>query len=105
MILKNIIESTKLDPNFCADLLGVPSDQFNEWMIGTRALPRFIVPEISSILGVPERTLLQASARGGKSLPTAALAPAIWYKLRDSKLLEADREVVALARKLGFYMD
>ena len=36
MILKNIIESTKLDPTFCADLLGVPFDQFNDWLLGIR---------------------------------------------------------------------
>lgn len=103
MILKNIIESTKLDPEFCADLLGVAPDQFEEWLTGVRPLPRFVIPEISSILGITEKTLLQASTGAGESYAT--LAPAIWYKLRDSKLVQADREMVALVRKLGYYMD
>jgi Zn-dependent peptidase ImmA (M78 family) len=107
MILKNILESTKLDANFCADLLGVATDQFNEWLTGVRPLPRFLLPEISSILGVSEKMLISLPAGSGKSasLASAALAPAIWYKLRDTKLVSADRELVALIRKLGFFMD
>ena len=103
MILKNIIESTMLEPEFCADLLGVASDQFEEWLTGARPLPRFVIPEISSILGVTEKTLLQVCT--GTGMSCATLAPAIWYKLRDSKLVQADREMVALVRKLGYYMD
>lgn len=105
MILKKILESTKLDNAFCADLLGVPTDHLNEWLIGSRPLPRFVLPEISSILGVPAKMLLQSSFGSGKSFASAALAPAIWYKLRDSKLVAADRELVAMIRKLGFYMN
>jgi Zn-dependent peptidase ImmA (M78 family) len=105
MILKQIIESTKLDAGFFADLLGVPADHFNEWLIGSRPLPRFVLPEISSILGVPAKMLLQSSFGSGKSFAFAALAPAVWYKLRDSKLVAADRELVAMIRKLGFYMN
>jgi len=107
MILKNILESTKLDANFCADLLGVATDQFHEWLIGTRPVPRFLLPELSSILGVSEKILLSFSPGSGKSaaFASATLAPAIWYKLRDAKLVSADRELVALIRKLGFFMD
>ncbi len=32
MMLREIIESTKLDPDFCAELVGVSSDQFREWL-------------------------------------------------------------------------
>ena len=49
--------------------------------------------------------LVQSSFGSGKTLAFAALAPAVWYKLRDSKLVAADRELVAMIRKLGFYMN
>ena len=99
-MLKQIIEATRLSPEFCASLLRVPAEHFREWMDGKRPLPQFVIPELSTILGVGEKTLLsRAPIRG-----TEALAPAIWFKLRADNLTDADREFVALVRRLGFFM-
>ncbi|MDX2151437.1 MAG: ImmA/IrrE family metallo-endopeptidase [Bryobacteraceae bacterium] len=101
--LHDILESTKLDPAFCADLLSVSVEQFRDWLNGVRPLPKFVLPELASVLGVNEDSLLgQASQR---RLNSDSLAPAIWYKLRNEKLTDADRELVGLIRKLGFYID
>jgi Zn-dependent peptidase ImmA (M78 family) len=99
-MLKQIIEATRLSPDFCASLLRVPAEHFREWMDGKRPVPQFVLPELSTILGVSEKTLQsQAPIRG-----TEALAPAIWFKLRADNLTNADREFVALVRRLGFFI-
>jgi Zn-dependent peptidase ImmA (M78 family) len=101
-MLKQIIEATRLSPEFCASLLRVPTDQFREWMDGKRPVPQFVVPELSTILGVSERNLL---ARGpARGTDGGSLAPAIWFKLRADNLTAADREFVGLVRRLGFFM-
>jgi Zn-dependent peptidase ImmA (M78 family) len=100
-MLKDIIESTKLDPKFCASLLCVTEEQFAEWMDGRSPIPRFALSPLSSILGVPAKVLVSQAVSA--SLPDSGiLAPAIWYKLRDETLSDADRELVGLVRKLGF---
>src|SRR5207302_9659195 len=53
-------------------------------------------------LGTSSQNL--AAPRNIRSGDSAALAPAIWYKLRDEKLTQTDRELVGLVRKLGFYL-
>jgi len=101
-MLKQIIEATRLSPEFCASLLRVPAEQFREWMDGKRPIPQFVVPELSAILGVGEKSLLaQKPIRGAGG---GSLAPAIWFKLRTDKLTVADREFVGLVRRLGFLM-
>jgi Zn-dependent peptidase ImmA (M78 family) len=105
LLLKDIIEATKLDPAFCAELAGVTPDDFQEWLIGSRPIPRFVIPELSAILGVAERTVFQTAGLKGNIGGSGSLAPAIWYKLRDKKLTDQDREMVALVRKLGFYLN
>jgi hypothetical protein len=101
-MLKQIIEATRLSPEFCASLLRVPVEQFQEWMDGKRPIPQFVVPELSTILGVSEKSLL---ARGPvRGTDGGSLAPAIWFKLRADNLAAADREFVGLVRRLGFFM-
>ena len=91
-MLKQIIEATRLSPEFCASLLRVPAEQFREWMDGKRPIPQFVVPELSAILGVGEKSLLaQKPVRGTGG---GSLAPAIWFKLRTDNLTVADREFV-----------
>jgi Zn-dependent peptidase ImmA (M78 family) len=99
-MLKQIIEATRLKPEFCASLLRVPVEHFKEWMDGKRPLPQFVIQELSTILGVSERTLLERAPIRG----TEALAPAIWFKLRAEGLTDADRDFVALVRRLGFFI-
>jgi Zn-dependent peptidase ImmA (M78 family) len=101
-MLKAILEAAKLDSAFCAELLGVPRDQFSQWLLAARPIPDFIIPELCSILGVREKEL--APKRMLRNASESMLAPAIWFKLRDERLTEADRELVAVIRKLGFYL-
>ena len=99
-MLKQIIEATRLKPDFCASLLRVPAEEFKEWLDGKRPVPQFAIPELSTILGLSEKTLLDRAPTRG----TEALAPAIWFKLRTDNLADADREFVALVRRLGFFV-
>ena len=57
LMLQDIINSTKLDPAFCAELVGVAPDQFQEWLAGA-PLPRFVIPELF-------RGVVQDDQRGG----------------------------------------
>ena len=96
-MLKELLDDAKLPPEACADLLGIDRPLFHEWVYGNRPLPGFIVPELASVLGLDPVTL----ARG-----TATKAPAIWFKFSEgSKLVNADRELVVLIRKLGYYLN
>ena len=101
---QSIIDSTKLDPAFCAELVRVATDQFQEWLSGA-PIPRFVIPELSSILGVPEKTLLVCGTGTTRPIDSGALAPAVWYKLRNERLTGSDREMVGLVRKLGCYIE
>jgi hypothetical protein len=102
-VLRDIIASTKLDPHFCAALVGVSPDQFDEWMTGSRPVPSFVIPELSTVLGVPEKQIV--ATRQVLAPNREYQAPAIWYKLRDEKLTDSDREMVGLVRKLGFFVN
>jgi Zn-dependent peptidase ImmA (M78 family) len=101
-MLKQVIEATRLSPEFCASLLRVPAEQFRQWIDGKQPIPQFVIPEMTAVLGVSEKNLLTTgrthSADGG------SLAPAIWFKLRSDELSDADRELVGLVRRLGFFM-
>jgi Zn-dependent peptidase ImmA (M78 family) len=101
-MLREIIEATGLTPEFCASVLSVPISKFREWLDAKQPLPHFIVPELCSILGVSEKLLTgrrSASDTGGRE----SLAPAIWFKLRNERLVAADREFIGLVRRLGFF--
>ena len=101
-MLKQVIEATRLSPEFCASLLRVPAEQFRQWIDGKQPIPQFVIPEMTAVLGVSAKSLLTKSpihsADGG------SLAPAIWFKLRSDELSDADRELVGLVRRLGFFM-
>jgi Zn-dependent peptidase ImmA (M78 family) len=101
-MLKQIIEAARLSPEFCASLIRVPAEQFKEWVDGKRPLPHFVVPELSTILGVSTKDLTARRPARGSS--DSSVAPAIWFKLRDEKLTPADREFVGLVRRLGFFI-
>lgn len=101
-MLKDIIDAARLSPEFCANLARVPIEQFSEWVDGRKQIPAFAIPELSAVLGVAERDLL--SRKSAKPSDGSSVAPAIWFKLRDSRLGESDREFVGLVRRLGFSM-
>lgn len=102
-MLKEILEAARLDVDYCARLLGVSPSEFREWIDGKCPLPRFVVTELSAILGCPSESLTTPVRKG--RLAESSLAPAVWYKLRTPRLSQEDRDFVALLRKLGFYMD
>jgi hypothetical protein len=101
-MLKEIIEAARLSPEFCASLVRVPIDQFREWMDAKKQIPNFAIPELSAVLGVSEKDLL--SRKPPRPSDGSSVAPAIWFKLRDNRLGDSDREFVGLVRRLGFSM-
>jgi Zn-dependent peptidase ImmA (M78 family) len=101
-MLKEIIDAVQLSPEFCASVARVPIEQFQDWMNGRQEVPHFVLPELSALLGVSETELLSRKPTGARS--GVALAPAIWFKLRDSRLGDADREFVGLVKRLGLSM-
>lgn len=96
-MLKDIVVSTGLDQDACAELLGINARVFNEWLVGQKPIPSFMLPELATVFGISESELISR-----KTTPTDA--PAIWYKLREESLTQRDREYVLLLRKLGFFL-
>ncbi len=96
-MLKDIISSTRLDQDVCASILGINPRLFNEWLIGQKPIPTFMLPELSTVFGVSEMALTSRRTTPGD-------VPAVWYKLRDENLTDSDREYVLLIRKFGFYL-
>lgn len=102
-MLRNILDSAGLNPKLCADLLGLDHKLFQQWLVGQRAIPSYVVPELSTVLGVPPEAIIQPSPSGPSSVENA---PAIWFKFRDGeKLSESDREIVVVIRRLGHFID
>lgn len=97
-MLKDIVAATGLDQKVCAELLGINPRVFNEWLVGQRPIPPFILPELSTVLGVNAAELVSHKT-------TSVDAPAVWYKLRQENLTDRDRECVLLIRKLGFFLN
>ena len=92
----------KTPAQLLSSLIGVDPIQFQEWLEGTRPVPSFIIPELSTVLGVSEKRLTEVSSQTPKS--EERITPPVWYKLRDAKLGDLDREMVGLVRKLGFFL-
>src|SRR5690348_5135520 len=91
----DLLRDAQLTPEACASLLGISPRLFDAWVRGTRDLPGYIVAQLASVLGVSQEALIAGQVRE---------APAIWFKFRNSdRLSEADRELVVLIRRLGFY--
>ncbi len=99
-MLKQILTETNLSTEFCANLLRVPEDQFRQWLDGKAPVPHFVIQELSAVLGVSEK-VLQGHSGGHRSGNSAA--PAIWFKLGNTHLTAADREMVAMVRRMGFF--
>lgn len=97
-MLKQILEATRLDPAFCAEALRVPLRDFQDWLDQKQPLPRYVVAELCNILGVDPSRLTSRVAASNAAL----IAPAVWFKLRDERLMDADRRTVALIRRLGY---
>lgn len=97
-MLKQILEATRLDPAFCAEALRVPLSEFQDWLDQRQPLPRYVLPELCNILGVDPSRLTSRVAASNAAL----IAPAVWFKLRDERLKDADRRAVALIRRLGY---
>jgi Zn-dependent peptidase ImmA (M78 family) len=102
-MLKDVIEATRLSPEFCAGLLRVTVSEFRDWMDGKRQIPQFVMPEFAAVLGIHEKNLVAKPPL--RNADRGALAPAVWFRLRAAELSDADREFVGLVRHLGFFMD
>ncbi len=101
-MLRNILQSAGLNAKVCADLLGLDHKLFHEWLNHTRPIPGYIIPELSSVLGVPQEAITAAESSSG----SVDDAPAIWFRFREGdRLTDADRELVVVIRKLAHYMD
>jgi len=94
-MMNSLLEDAGLSPEVCASLLGVNPKNFALWASGERELPGFIAPELASVLGVSKDDLMANRAVN---------APAIWYKFRSEQTIAADRELVVLIRRLGFFI-
>lgn len=103
-MLQRILESTGFEPQQCAKLLGMSPRIFGEWLAGQRPIPPSVLPLLSDVFGVQVSTLL-LSPKQARSRGAADLTPAIWYKFRGERLLDADRECVLLVRQLGHYVN
>jgi Zn-dependent peptidase ImmA (M78 family)/transcriptional regulator with XRE-family HTH domain len=101
-MLKNILEAANLEPHTCADLLGINASIFAEWVSNQRPIPLSFIPRLSTALGV-QPSILSTPTRSRVNF--ADVAPAIWYKLRGERLIEADRECVFLIRQLGHFVN
>ena len=102
-MLKAILDSASIKPRVCAGLLGIDYRIFHEWLVGQRPVPDYILPELSSVLGVPPDLIIGAKSTFG---PSVENAPAVWFKFREGeRLIEADREIVVLIRRLGHFVD
>lgn len=91
-------ESVRISPTACAQLLGVDEELFGQWSAGQRAMPDSYATSLATMLGVTVEALRRAT-KGAHS--DADVTPAIWFKLRDSRLQPRDREYVALVRHLA----
>jgi len=67
-----------------------------------KQIPGFAIPELSAVLGISAKDLL--SRKHLTPTDGSSLAPAVWFKLRDTRLGDSDREFVGLVRRLGFSM-
>ena len=94
--MKEIVKTTGLAPEEFAVLLGIDPKLFNEWSVGQRPIPTFLLPQLSSVFGISVQDLVHPRQISD--------APALWYKLRDSRLVQSDRESIVLIRNLGFFL-
>jgi DNA-binding transcriptional regulator YdaS (Cro superfamily) len=95
-LLKDIVKATGLSHEAFAGVLGIDPQLFNEWLVGQRPIPAFLLPQLSTVIGVSVQDLAS-----GKRISDA---PAIWYKLRDTRLVQSDRESILLIRNVGFFL-
>lgn len=101
-MLQAVLQSVRLSQEACARLLGVTPSIVAEWAAGQRTMPASYARNLGGILGVSPESLLRET-RG--TVSDADLAPPIWFKLRDARLQDSDREYIALIRQLAFLID
>ena len=101
-MLQQVLTASGLETSACAGLLGVNETIFAEWASGQRPIPESMVPFLATVLGV-KTDVLRASLKQAKS-GDADITPAIWYKFRGPRVVDADRDCVLLIRELGFHM-
>lgn len=101
-MLQTVLESARIAPETCAGLIGVDRQTFGKWLRGEQPIPETFARMLATMLGVACEALQPSSGTAGTA---GDLTPAIWFKLRDPRLAERDREYVALIRQLAYYVD
>lgn len=103
-MLQLALNSTGLDAETCAGLLGFSPALFAEWLAGQRPIPESVLPLLSAVFSVSP-SILKMSPKAAKSVQEADITPAVWYKFRGPELVSADRECVVLIRQLGHFLN
>lgn len=103
-MLQLVIDSTGLDAQTCAGLLGFNPVLFAEWSAGQRPIPESVLPLLSAVFSVSP-SVLKMSPKAAKSVHEADITPAVWYKFRGPELVSEDRECVVLIRQLGHFLN
>ena len=100
-MLREALDATGIAPETAASLLGVSPELFHSWVAGQQPIPFSFKNLLSTIIGID---LTKATKRKVGSTEVAEVTPAIWYRLRESKLVDQDREFVFLIRQLGYFI-
>jgi Zn-dependent peptidase ImmA (M78 family) len=101
-LLETILKATGLDAQTCAGLLGISPVIFGEWTAGQRQIPESYLSLLSDVLGV-DSDVIRSTSKHPQRIED--VTPAIWYKFRGDKLVDADRESVLLIRQLGHFQN
>jgi len=103
-MLQRILSSAGLDARVCAQLIGINPQVFMQWVSGQSPIPESIVPLLAAVLSV-QPSVLTLTPKAAQSKHEADLMPQIWYKFRNDRLVDADREYVILIRQIGYYLN
>lgn len=101
-MLREVFETTGLEPAKAAALLGLSPELFQEWLADQREVPASVLSLLSNVIGLELKPYLQ---RKVPLQEAAAITPAIWYRFRGEGLVIEDREFVLLVRRLGYFIN
>jgi len=103
-LLQKILEAAGIESASCANLLGISPVIFSQWVVGQRPIPESYVGLLATVLGVPSAEM-RMTPKQAKTVSSADITPAIWYKFRGEDLGPADRECAILIRQLAFFIN
>lgn len=101
-MLREMIENMGIESEKVAALLGYNPELFQQWLVNQRPMPSSVLEVLSDVMGSDLEPYLE---RKVSIKDTSAVTPAIWYRFRGERLVEADREFVFLIRRLGYFLN